>query len=52
MQRPYVGESASISLRRPSRFDQSSTEGSEEDLNRRKQRKRRGLGLVFAMVIR
>jgi hypothetical protein len=39
-----------ILLRRPNRFEQCLTEGSEEDLNRRQQRKQRGW--VSVMVIR
>jgi hypothetical protein len=45
-----AGQSGSILLCRPNRFEQCSTEGSEEDLNRRQQRKQRGW--VSVMVIR
>jgi hypothetical protein len=46
----YAGvpaNSGSILLRRPDRFERCLTEGSEKDLNRRQQRKQRGLGLGF-----
>jgi hypothetical protein len=46
----YVGvpaDSGSILLRRPDRFERCSTEGSEEDLNRRQQRNKGDWGLGF-----